>query len=90
MAALDVDRLLQVVDAIRRTEIEQLIDVSHAAEIRGCSRQAIFGLMQTGRLWRYDIDGHIFVDKAEVLTLPPLSKQGVQFSYLRRKRLKRQ
>jgi hypothetical protein len=89
MTALNVDRLLQVVDAIRRTEIESLIDVSHAAEIRGCSRQAIFGLMKTGRLWRYEIDGHIFVDRAEVLTLPPLSRQGVPFTYFRRKRAKR-
>jgi hypothetical protein len=55
----------------RFVDVSQLVSQNQAAEIRGCSRQAILGLIQRGKLKTIEIGGHLFLYKDEVAAFVP-------------------
>lgn len=52
-----------------RKTTENLISQVEAARLRGCSRQAIFDLIQRGKLKTYSAGIHRLVDRTEVMNL---------------------
>jgi len=86
---LNVEKLLMAADIIRRCEIERLISIIEAAEIRGVSRQSIWKMLKSGTLTRYIIAGHTVIDRDELVGLPPkgeLRMLSVTFPRMRKTR----
>jgi excisionase family DNA binding protein len=86
---LNVDKLLVAADIIRRGEIERLVSVTQAAEIRGVTRQTIWKMLKSGTLTRYVVGGHTVIDRDELLGLPPkgeLRLTTLRFKHMRKAR----
>ena len=71
IAYLDVYRLLDAADIVRRCEIERLISPTQAAKLRGVTRQTIWKMLRSGTLTRYVVAGHTVIDRDELLGLAP-------------------
>jgi excisionase family DNA binding protein len=52
-------------------DVSRLISRSQAAELRGCSRQAILYLIRGGKLKTIEIGGHLFLYRDEVMAFVP-------------------
>jgi excisionase family DNA binding protein len=86
---LNVDKLLVAADIIRRCDIERLISVTEAAQLRGVSRQSIWKMLKSGTLTRYEVAGHTVIDRDELLVLPPrgeLRLSTLRFKHMRKAR----
>jgi excisionase family DNA binding protein len=86
---VNVEKLLMAADIVRRCEIERLVSVTEAAEIRGVTRQTIWKMLKSGTLTRYVVGGHTVIDRDELLGLPPkgeLRMNSVGFQGMRKTR----
>lgn len=52
-------------------DVSQLISQNQAAQLRGCSRQAILHLIKAGKLKTVEIGGHLFLYRDEVAAFIP-------------------
>ena len=68
---LNVEKLLIAAGIIQRCEIDRLISVTKAAQLRGVTRQTIWKMLKSGTLTRYEVAGHAVIDRDELLGLPP-------------------
>jgi predicted DNA-binding protein (UPF0251 family) len=83
---LNVESLLKAAEIIRHCDIDRLISVTKAAELRGVTRQTIWKMTKSGTLTRYVVAGHTVIDRDELLGLPPkgeLRPPVVMFKHMR-------